>query len=252
MNEQRDTSAPCTVDPRPVILALSAACFALFVTFVVLYASFGGRFVAGMERSIGDVLLADAVRLENTGDYDNAVQTYRLALESRFRHQQTRTETLRRLGALVGWREGYREALPYLEEAFLNGDYSIWLYEPYGNALLAAARDDEAFALVEEWLARANKEDRIDQQALARSLEGRCYLKRGEKQRALDAFLAGDALQPGGINAYQAGVLSYELGDANRALQLLDLFLRDADGPQAEHARNLRDRICGRIRKERQ
>jgi tetratricopeptide (TPR) repeat protein len=243
VSDRRDIAEPGRLDPRPAILTLSGLAFAGMTAFIILYAHLGGPFVADMEKSIGEVLLADGIRLENATDFDNAIQTYRLAVESRFTHQENKTEALRRLGTLLGWREGPQEGLPYLEEAYRNGDFSIWLYEPFCSALFDVGRVEQAFELAEEWYGRAIQEDRSDHQARAKNMEGKCLLKLGDKQLALDAFLEGHAIQPGGSNACQAGILYYEMGDSRRALQFLELFLRDADGPQAEYARTLRDRI---------
>lgn len=232
--------------PQKVNLAVGAltmAGFAGFTAFIVLYAAFGNSFVQGLERSIGDVLMEEGIRLEEAQEHENAILVYTEALDSRFTHSENRTKTLVRLGRLLLSLEGPEPALPYLEEAYENGGHLLSLYASLCTVLSRAGRMDEALAYGREWFERARESGNQEHQARAKLFEGRMLQGQGAAERALEAFVEGHRARPGGLNSFFAGLLSDQAGEQENALQYLEVYLQDATGKNAERARRLRTRI---------
>jgi hypothetical protein len=157
-------------NPHGAVFALACAAFCSFLIAILAYGRYGGSFVEGLEHSIGEIALSEAIRLEYAKEYADAIEAYRQALERRFDYPANKTEALRRLGTLLWWREGAAQGLPYLEAAYDNGDFSIWLYEPLCSALMEAGRDQEVLEHAQAWLSRASSEGRNDHEDHARQI----------------------------------------------------------------------------------
>lgn len=227
-----------------VVLGLAGAATAALSLFLVFYGHMGGPFVGGLEHFSGDSLLDEGARLEAALQVDEAIADYRAALERPFSRAERRTDTLVRLGNLLLWNEGPAEALPYLEEARDSAGFSPRLYELLCKALLQSGRTVDALACAKEWDDEALSRGDAAQRARARFHEGRARESLGDTRAALDAFLESDTLEPGGLAAYHAGILSYELGEFERALGLLQAYSSQETGEKAAWAREL----CRRIR----
>lgn len=223
-----------------VVLVLTALAFAAFLTFVAGYARLGTPLIQTMDTNIGEVLFDQGRRFEQAGQYDNAAERYRQALAARFDAPEVRTVVLKRLGTLLWWREGAQAALPYLEEAYAQPDFPPNLYEPLCASLIDVGRLPEAMDVVNRWLSAADQPQR---QADAKYYQGKVYAAQGKTDQALEAYVAGDALVPGGRNAYEAGLFWYKAGDFDKALPYLDRYLRGGSGNTAEYARSLRKKI---------
>ena len=243
-NTHADSASRLPPGTNMAVAGLTGLAFAAYVAFVALYSHFGTPLVQRMHATIGETLLDRGVRFEQVGEYENAAQCYREALECRFDGPKDRTFALKRLGALLWWRDGAEAALPYLEEAYAQPDFPITLFEPLCASLVDVARVDEALDVARRWSAAAAAHP--GQQASAKYYEGRVYIQRGETDRALQAFLEGNDIVPGGFNAYEAAILYYRAGDLDKALPLLEGYLRGGKGDRAKYARSLRERILER------
>lgn len=225
------------------VCTLTCAAFACFVGFVVVYAHWGTPLVQRMDHTIGEVLLDQGVRFEEAGEYENAVQCYKQALECRFDGPGDRTYALKRIGALLCWREGPEQGLTYLQEACRRPDCPITVYEPLCNSLIELGRPEEALEAAAQWLRDAKEMNHRGHQANATYYEGMAYRALGDNDRAIELFLEGNDILPGGRNAYELGVFHYKAGDHAKALEFLDLFLKGGAGGRAGYARTLRERI---------
>lgn len=230
----------------PLILGFSGAAGVLFTALVWIYAQHGAPIVQRMDRALGMILLEEGERLEAAGEYENAADCYRLALQGEFEAHKYRTYTLKRLGALLWWREGPESALPYLEEAYRQSDAPITLYEPLCDSLLRVGRVDAILPITGRWYKEAEQAGHPDQQALALYYEGKVYQAQGDADRALESFLAGTGIRPGGSNAYELGLAYYHAGRFDEALKYLEQFLETGSGGRVQYARTLREEILER------
>lgn len=234
--------------PKNASLAVAGLTFveaACFTAWILLYATWGDSFIEGLERSIGDVVMEEGIRLQKALEYENAALSYLEALQNPFTHAQNRTKTLRQLGILSSWLEVPAWGIPYLVETSERSEYPILLFEPLCQALLAADRTHEALAQTQRWFDRALESGARGQQTRAKLMEGHIHRKRGDSERAFTAYVEGNAIRPGGLIAYYAGLLSYEAGDQENALQYLELC---TTGEAARRARTLRGRILEETR----
>ncbi len=226
----------------PVLVFTAIACIA-FAGFVWGYARFGQSAIAQMERTLGVVQFEKGQRMEAAGEYANAAQWYRLALAGNFESSKYRTFTLKALGALLWWREGPEEALPYLEEAYAQPDAPITLYAPLCDSLLQVGRLDEIPPICQRWQADAKQQGDTEQEAMSLYYRGRVAQERGNRDQARALFQQGLELHRGGGNAYELGLMHYHAGEFDRALTYLQQFLESGAGGRAEYARKLRDEI---------
>ena len=236
-----ETREPSSLAGVTLVLSLIACCG--FCLFVVLYAWMGGRLVEQAVQKQGMIFLEQAERLETAGEYENAAQHYRLALNAEFDAHKYRTYALKRLGALLWWREGAESALPYLREAFQQPDAPITLYGPLCDSLIQLGHRDESYEVLARWRAEARAAQDREQGALSYYYEGMAFQNTGEEAKAREAFLIGTKILPGGNSAYELGVAFHREGDDESALTYLEQFLETGSGNRARYARTLRDEI---------
>lgn len=227
-----------------LLLSLIACCG--FCLFVFAYARVGERLIEQSVRKQGMIYLEQAQRLEAAGEFDSAAAQYRLALDAQFDAYKYRTYTLKRLGALLWWREGPEAALPYLQEAFRQPDAPITLYEPLCDSLIQLSRHDEVYDVLARWRDAARSAGDKEQEALSHYYEGKAFQETGDETKAREAFVAGTQVQPGGRSAYELGVGYEREGDDESALLYIEQFLETGSGDRARHARSLRDEILHR------
>ncbi|HOZ46468.1 MAG TPA: hypothetical protein PLO37_10840 [Candidatus Hydrogenedentes bacterium] len=224
-------------------LSVSAVVFTAFVAFTVVYGLLGTPVVSGLSDRLGEIMFERGKQFEAARQYENAILCYRRALECRFAGAQNRTFTLKRLGTLLYMREGPEVALEYLEEAYHGEDTPITLYAPLCESLIRAGRMEDVLEVAQRWFDEATAAARPDDQAQARYYEGVVYQKQGRHEKARETFLAGQAIRPGGNNAYELGVMAFSNHDYDEALRYLDEFLQGGTGGRAQYARQLRERI---------
>ncbi|MCC6490382.1 MAG: hypothetical protein IT364_23055 [Candidatus Hydrogenedentes bacterium] len=227
-----------------LVLSLIACCG--FSVFVCAYARTGERLLEQSVRKQGMIYLEQAERLETAGEYENAARHYRLALDAEFDAHKYRTYTLKRLGALLWWREGAEAALPYLQEAFQQPDAPITLYEPLCDSLIQLGRHDDVYEVLSRWREDARRGSDREQEALSYYYEGKAFQKTGDEAKAREAFMAGTQVLPGGRSAYELGAGFERKGDDGLALLYLEQFLETGSGERARHARTLIDEILQR------
>jgi len=226
------------------VAGLTSAAFIAFIAFVVVYAHWGTPLVQRMDSEIGEVLLERGTRFEEAGEYESAVHCFKQALGGRFDGATSRTYTLKRLGALLCWREGAEAGLHYLQEAYKNTDCPISTYTPLCGALLELGKAEQALEVAARWLREAKASDHAGHQAKAKYYQGKAYQAQGDPAKALTSFLEGNALDPGGTNAYEAGLIYYRAGERDKALELLGLFLeKGGAGERAQYVRSLCERL---------
>jgi len=228
---------------RRLIYVCTALASVAFAGFVVGFVRFAEPVITTLDRSLGIVQFEKGRRFEEAGEYANAIQCYRLALEGEFEEPKYRTFALKALGALLWWREDPEAALPYLEEAYAQPEVPITLYAPLCDSLLQADRLSDIPPVCERWRADAIAQNEPGEQAQAMYYLGKVMQGRGDAAGARECFARGVQLRPGGFNAYELGLSYYRSGDYEEALTYLDQYLEGGSGGRAAHARTLRAEI---------
>lgn len=218
-----------------------AACAAILMAMMV-WIRVGPRVTDGMAKQIGEVLFDKALRLEKSGEKQNAILAYKSAVNERFTNADQRIEAQIRLGNLLLWEEGANAALPHLEAAAGAGEHSIWLYLPLCESYLQAGRPQDCLRYASEWRDKALQSKDTVQQADAALYLGRAQLALKRNDEALRAFLTGHQIAPGSLISYYAGQLLSEAGRYKEAAECLDPYVKNASGESAAWAKVLLER----------
>ncbi len=227
---------------------LLAICTVLFVLFLAVYPAWTRPLLARLDMSVGEVLMEEAMRLEEAGALANAEERYKMAVAARFAGEQNRVFALKRLGTLLWQRGEPGRARPYLEEATEGPDAAITAYLPYCHALLALDDFEAARACAAAWLNAAEAAEDSSQAARACHAGGRAALGLGDEAGAIVHFEKGDALVPSGTNASELGMLFYEQKDYAKALHYAASYLESgATGPRARYARDIHRAIQAKM-----
>ncbi|MCC6142403.1 MAG: hypothetical protein IT368_01225 [Candidatus Hydrogenedentes bacterium] len=235
-------------------LLLSALIIAFLATAGVFafawgYTHYGQSFVSSLQASLGEVLMREGIRLEDSGAYANAEAAYRQALAAKFDGEFNRTYTMKRLGTLLLAQHGPEAALPVLEETAARPDAPLSLYEPLTVTLFDLGRFEEAQTAVDQWLDRAAAENMDASRALAENYAGRLAEKRGDVDGAKEHFEAGYALEPHGRNAYALAEWHYRNDQFEDALRYANDFLQTGTGDRAKYMRDIRRIALEKLRR---
>ena len=238
-----DVHAPETRGLGWAVLAFTGLAMAVFVIVVTLFARTGGDFVGTLDEGLGEVLMRRGMRFEAAGELENAKEAYHQAVERPFTGPQNRADTLKRLGVIY-WAEGRLDAAyPYLRKAADFNPPPISVFEPLCDCLLGLHRHSEARTMLDRWLTLARATENTLEIARAKYCEGRLARVEGDTEAALRAFLEGAALVPGGRNASELGMLYFEMGEYEKALEQVDYYLESGTGDRAEYMRRLRGHL---------
>jgi len=224
-------------------IAIAAAGLILLVAMATLYVGNGARLLARMDLSVGEILMNEGMRFQESGASENAKERYRAALGARFAGEQNRILTLKLLGALYWADQDYERAVPLLEEAVASPHVAPTYFEPLCDSLYQLQRYDEVLALLPRWKAAAA--DRPDIGAVAAYFEGVTLLMKRRWEAAVAAFEAGNRLAPGGRNAEELARIYANRGELKRAMQYIDQYLATgAPGARMERMLALRQELA--------
>jgi tetratricopeptide (TPR) repeat protein len=226
-------------------LVLGSLILALMATvgvfaFAYGYTRYGHGFVTSLETNLGEVLMREGIRLEDSGASANAEEIYRQALASKFDGEFNRTFTMKRLGTLVLAQHGPEAALPVLRATAERADAPASVYEPLTIALFDLNQFDEAAQVIAAWLDRAKAEGMSASIALAENFAGRLAEAQGDRASARGHYEAGYALEPHGRNAYALADWHYRAKDYAQALRFANDYLQTGTGERAEYMRDIR------------
>ncbi len=227
---------------------LLAGCALLFVLFLAAYPACMRPLLARLDMSVGEVLMEEAMRLEEAGALANAEERYTMAIASRFAGEANRVFALKRLGTLLWQRGEATKARPYLKEAAEGPDAPISGYLPYCHTLLAVEDFGAARACAKRWLGAAQAAGDTGEEARACHAAGRAALGLGDEAGAIAHFERGDALAPGGTNASELAMLFYGQKDYPKALRYVSSYLESgATGGRARYARDIHRAIQAKM-----
>lgn len=233
--------------PRGTVAAgllCAAAVLVLLTGAVVVQAKLGGRMVSGMHRYLSEDAWKRGLAFEKARQFENAKECYRQALETpRFESEANHTDALMRLGRILWWSEGPEQALPYLEQAYLRPDHTIWMYEALCDSLYQLKRYDEAREAASLWFDKAKEQGEAQQCALAKYHMGRILVAQGDKDAGLAAFVEGCEYYRSGRHCYEAALLFNERGEWDETLKYIDMYLEEGSGDRAEYLTKLRREI---------
>lgn len=235
-------------DERPRLnagmLAMAVIVAAVLALAVASFARFGGPFITSLDNRLGDLVAARAAGLERAGNIDAAVATYRDALSRRFEDPAQHALAYRRLGALLLDEGEPAQALETLSAGAENFPQELPLLELASRAALQAGAYGDLEAYARQWGQAAAEAGSSQHVALASYHLGRAAENLGRPEEALEAYLAGCASEPDGVNAYHAGKLLAARGDEAGARARLTAFLSGQPaGARAEDAAALLKRL---------
>ncbi|MCP4641223.1 MAG: tetratricopeptide repeat protein [bacterium] len=222
-------------------LCLGFGAFLAFTALVLFYGHAGGNLVQGMEDRLGDIAWRQGIRFEKAGQHENAMGSYRLALEGRFQSPLDRTDALMRLGRILWFRQGPEAALPLLEEAYARPGHTPWLYEPLCSSLHGVGRYEEALQVTRRWQEATDLPP--DYRAKAWYYEGLALRDLGQADQALETFMQGAEVSPGGRCDYEVAMTLYTQKRLREALPYVERYVARNTDARTEHLKNIRARI---------
>jgi tetratricopeptide (TPR) repeat protein len=223
-------------------LGVTGILFVVFVAGIYAYASFGGTFVNGLSGELGEVIAARGIAAQKTGQTDEAIAAFQMALQKGFTDPQQRLWTQERLTDELLQANRFPEAVDSAREALRLDGRNAKLHYQLSTALWKAKRLDEALAAAAAWL-EAAKAGGAKAQLDPLWYEGTINFEMGQKDKALDAFLQGAHLSSKDRCSFRAAELLHERDRDKEALELLNAYIPDAVGARADAARKLRDAL---------
>lgn len=219
---------PAGLKPQilPTLIVLSLLSFILFSTVIIAFARYGEDFIRRRDYSVGEVLMREGKRLEESSVPDKAQTTYERALLARFNDPKNRTFTLERLGRIYWGKEHYNAAVEKLLLASTGQNASIALYEGLVDSLIRLGRLDEAQQHIEAWTKRMNdsQENTSEQQKLVLRYTAFLSEKRGDMDTAIAEYEKCFKEYSDAESAARLAELLAERGDATSALRYLDHY----------------------------
>ncbi len=255
MNEMAEQTRGCAPEERPLAWAvgvLALVCVTALLVAAAVYARGGEALLDRLAVNVSEVLMEQAVRLEEGGDYEAAIARYRMALDARWEGRQNRALTLKRLGTRL-WLEGRpEEAVPYLDESAGMAEAPVTVHEPRVSALVELERWEEAKTALEDWRAALGADVPEELEASVAFYQGRIARAQGDLEAAKRFFKRSEELSPGGRAASALAYILFNEGRFEEALSHLDQYLLSgADGPRADYARELRALALRRLEQQR-
>jgi len=143
---------------------LAAFAFIAMSLSIFAYGLYGPQMTAGLDSACAEAAFNSGKKLEELGNYDQAIQRFRQAMEGRFQSEEQQFICGRSIGDLLFRQNRYAEAVEAYralpDGAFANAG----AYPGYVNALRMERQFDDALALGKIWLGKAESEN--DQQQL--------------------------------------------------------------------------------------
>ena len=191
---QRETvTEPTPIPPqgaKKVFLGLGGIAVIAMIACLAAYRVFGAQITAGLDEACSEAWYDAGQKLATEGNYVQAVEKYRKAMNGHFSAEAKRLECGVAIGDLLFHLKRYGEAVEAYavlpEVAFTHAG----AYTGYVTALGRMGRLDDAARLGALWMAAADREKKLDQQIWARENLMRAAQAKGDASGALAYGLA--------------------------------------------------------------
>jgi tetratricopeptide (TPR) repeat protein len=200
--------SPAPKSARGVFLGLGGIAFIAMIACLAAYRVYGAQITAGLDEACSEAWYDAAQKLAADGNYVQAVEKYRKAMDGHFSTEAKRLECGLAMGDLLFHLKRYDEAtetygaLP--EKAFTHAG----AYTGYVTALARMGKPEDAARLGAVWMAAADAEKKLDQQVWARENLMRAAQSMGDSEGALTYGLEILELDPGhGVRGAVARIL---------------------------------------------
>lgn len=193
---------------QEVFLGLGGIAFLAMIACLAAYRVFGAQITAGLDEACSEAWYDAGQKLATDGNFVQAVEKYRKAMNGNFSSEAKRFECGLAIGDLLFHLKRYGEAVDAYEALPQSAFTHAGAYTGYVTALGRMGRPDDAARLGALWMAAADGEKKLDQQVWARENLMRAAQTKGDLDSALAYGLAILDLDPGhGVRAAVARIL---------------------------------------------
>jgi len=229
-------------------LALAGLCFAAMCCFVFLYGLYGPAVTAGLDRACAEASFEAGKKLERLGNYDQAVQYFRRAMEGHFNDPERRYMCGRSIGDLLFHQQRYAEAIDAYEQLPSEAFASAGAWSGYVTSLWMDGHSERAQTLALEWLGKSEAQGNSEQVLWANNVLMRVAEKAGRLEEALERGRAMTAIDPGsGAHLVMANILR-ALDRREEALAHCSTFLSHSSSTKLrDDAQRLRNAIAAEM-----
>ena len=207
------------------------------------YGAYGNAFVRRLDAANGEIVAERARALAARDNPEAAIAAYRAALRLPFDNPQHRLWARQRLAALQLASGSYDDAASELQALLKEGPGDLQTWSSLCEALAGAKQSAQLAATAEAWSRAAEEQNNSMHRALAKYYLGLANELQGNLDVALEAYLAGQSVEPDGLNAYHAAALLHAKGEDTRAAQMLDHYIPHANGWRLDAAKALRAQL---------
>lgn len=227
--EQDDKAPNAPVLDRTVwqiTIALAVAVTLVFSAFVFFFARYGEEFVRRRDHTVGEVLMREGMRLEESGMDALALETYERALNARFHGLHHRTFTLQQAGLLL-WRAGrHEEAANHLERSLEGPGSTTKPYEGLLDALIHLGKLEEAQRYLADWNEKISMLVQGDEHEKACYAAGLLAEAQGLSKEALDLYEQCVNNHASASSAGRLGQLYADQGENRKAIFYLERYFQ--------------------------
>jgi tetratricopeptide (TPR) repeat protein len=251
MNDPQLESSPgdALIAPKgahEIFLGLGGVAFVAMIACLVVYRVFGAQITAGLDEACSEAWYDAGQKLATDGNYAQAVEKYRKAMNGLFSSEAKRLECGLAIGDLLFRLKRYGEAVEAYEALPASAFAHAGAYTGYVTALARMGRPDEVLRLGALWMAAADGEKKHDQQVWARENLMRAAQTTGDVKGALGYGLGILEIEPEhGVRATVARIL-FDQGKLDEAKSHAEILARHPDNKTMQReGRKLLEQIAG-------
>lgn len=156
----QQTAPPATFE---WFMGLAALAFLGMGASIFAYGLYGPQMTAGLDVACAEAAFNSGKKLEELGNYDQAIQRFRQAMEGRFQSPEQQYMCGRSIGDLLFQQNRYSEAIEAYRELPPEAFAQAGSYPGYVNALRLERRFDEAKQLAGAWIGKAEAQNDAQQ-----------------------------------------------------------------------------------------
>lgn len=230
---------------QKVFLGLGGIAFIAMIACLAAYRVFGAQITAGLDEACSEAWYDAGQKLATDGNYVQAVEKYRKAMNGHFSAEAKRLECGLAIGDLLFHLKRYGEAVDAYEALPESAFTHSGAYTGYVTALARMGRPDDVARLGVLWMAAADQEKKLDQQIWARENLMHAAQSKGDLDSALAYGLAILELDSGhGVRAAVARLL-LEQGKTDEARIHAEALVKHPDNKALQRSgRQLLEQIA--------
>jgi tetratricopeptide (TPR) repeat protein len=214
------------------LLTLALVTFVGVAACIFAFGYWGENVVDGLENAAAEAMFLAAQKLQDEGHASLAIERFRIALEGRFRNEETFFQCGRALGDLLRQEGRYDEAAEVYRRLPEAAFATAGAYTGFTDVLYQQGQHEEAARLAQVWLELAEHEGAAQQIEWANALLCRLAQQRGEPTTALEHARAAVAANPKSDMGLPLAQLLHATGERNEARKQLERFIAITENPK--------------------